>query len=172
MPVNGHPALGEADAANVSEALWSQWRGTLQRHGLGHEMLGRFAASLQDLPRALWRAPLGVYAGLSLAEIRSLKAHGEKRVGAVLAIFANLHGILSRAEACPHLTAKIVPSFVTRIESWCSSLGGGLRGSRCLWWWGCAVSLVAGCAVSTTRYGRGRPRNCVNRGSRCCSNSC
>jgi hypothetical protein len=110
--------LGGADPADVSEALWSQWRATLTRRGLGHEALGRFAVSLQDLPRVLWRAPLRVYAELSLADIRSLKAHGEKRVGEVLAVFRNLYGILSRAEACPHLAAKILPSFVARIESW------------------------------------------------------
>ncbi|HVC99401.1 MAG TPA: hypothetical protein VND64_37390 [Pirellulales bacterium] len=109
---------GEGDMANVSEALWTRWRETIRRSGLCHETLGRFAASLQDLPRVLWRAPLGVYAKLSLAEIRSLKAHGEKRVGAVLAIFGNLHGIFSQMEACRHLTARIVPTFAAQIESW------------------------------------------------------
>jgi hypothetical protein len=73
---------------------------------------------LQDLPRALWRAPLDDYARLSLAEIRALKAHGDKRVGAVVAIFGNLNRILAGVEASPHLAARIVPKFVSRIESW------------------------------------------------------
>jgi hypothetical protein len=114
----GTSSYGGTGPADVSEAFWSQWRTTLTSHGLGNESLGRFATSLQDLPRVLWRTPLRVYAALSLAEIRSLKAHGEKRVGEVLAVFRNLHGILSRAEACPHLAARILPGFVARIESW------------------------------------------------------
>ncbi len=108
----------EVDTDNVSEALWTQWRGTIRRNGLCHETLGRFAASLQDLPRVLWRASLEVYAGQSLAEIRLLKAHGAKRVGAVLAIIGNLHGILAQTETRQHLSARIMPTFIARIESW------------------------------------------------------
>jgi len=109
---------GDGDMPNISEALWAQWRETLRRSNLCDETLGRFAASLQDLPRVLWRASLRDYAGLSLAEIRSLKAHGAKRVGAVLAIFGNLHGILVPTETRQHLSTRIVPKFVAQIESW------------------------------------------------------
>src|SRR6185437_15834318 len=72
------------DAASVSEASWAQWREAISRHGLNQEPIGRFAATLQKLPRVIWTTPLAAYVELSLAEMRALKTYGEKRVNAVL----------------------------------------------------------------------------------------
>jgi hypothetical protein len=112
------PANGTPPASGVCEAVWEQWRASVLAHGLGRETLGRFAASLQDLPRSLWRTTLDHYAGLSLAEIRKLKAHGEKRVAAVVDIFGHVHQIASQLEGRPHLCVRIVPKLVEQIESW------------------------------------------------------
>jgi hypothetical protein len=112
-PVNGAPA-----AACVCEAVWEQWRAGVLAQGLGRETLGRFAASLQDLPRSLWRTTLDHYAGLTLSEIKRLKAHGEKRVSAVVDIFGHVHQIASQLDGRPHLRVRIVPKLVEQIESW------------------------------------------------------
>ncbi len=66
--------------ADVCEAVWEKWRAGVRAHGLGRETMGRLCTSLQDLPRGLWRTTLDAYAHLTLAEIRRLKSHGEKRV--------------------------------------------------------------------------------------------
>ncbi|MEX2560290.1 MAG: hypothetical protein WD403_10270, partial [Pirellulales bacterium] len=103
---------------DVSEALWVQWRDTVSRNDLDGEMLGRFASSLRKLPRVVWTKPLGAYAKLTLAEIRAMKTHGEKRVAAVLETFAGLHAVLAVTEGQPHLVARLGPRFVERIEGW------------------------------------------------------
>lgn len=102
----------------ISEAHWAQWRACVARHGLGRETLGRLARSLQTLPRALWSAPLSTYLDLTLVEVRGLRAHGEKRVGAILEIFENLAKILQHVDANPHLAVQFRPRLVQRVESW------------------------------------------------------
>src|SRR5258708_4745291 len=103
----------------MCEAVWEQWRASAGAHGLGRETLGRFAASLQELPRSTWRIPLDTYINLSLAEIRGLKAHGERRVATIVDIFGHVHQIASQLVGRPHLRVRIVPKMVEQIESWC-----------------------------------------------------
>lgn len=122
------PATNEPDApfdaASVSEASWATWREAVVRHGFGNEPLGRFATSLLDLPKVVWHTPLATYTGLSLAEIRELKTHGEKRIAAVLEVFHNLHPYLAQAAPNSTLAPRIVPRFVSRIDAWLYSRHG------------------------------------------------
>lgn len=83
-------------AAGVSESVWAQWRETVRQSGWKEEPLGRFAESLRELPRVIWHVPLASYLPLSLADVRALKTHGQKRVQAVLDVFATV------ARAAPH----------------------------------------------------------------------
>jgi len=106
------------DAASVSEAAWSQWREAISRHGLNQEPLGRFAASLQKLPRVIWTTPLAAYVELSLAEMRALKTYGEKRVNAVLEVFGSLQSVLTAIDGEPHLAVHISCRTVYEIERW------------------------------------------------------
>lgn len=106
------------DPGIVSEALWEQWRATVRDSGLGRETLGRFAISLEHLPRVIWQTPLDAYVGLTLDEIRSLKTHGEKRVRAVVEVFGSLHAMLARAGKQQHLAIKVMPSFARELEGW------------------------------------------------------
>ena len=115
---NGKRKGGGIDPAIVSEALWVEWRASIREFGFERETLGRFVSSLQQLPRVIWNAPLGSYLDLSLAEIRSLKTHGEKRVGAVLEVFGNLHQIVVHLDPQSQLGVRILPRFVVRLENW------------------------------------------------------
>ena len=74
--------------------------------------------SLDRLPRVLWNTPLGTYTELTLAQIRQLKTHGEKRVAAVLEVFAELHAVLSRLGSPGNLAVRIVPKFASQLEHW------------------------------------------------------
>ena len=109
---------GVIDPNIVSEALWVRWRASVRKHGFEQEPLGRFATSLVEMPRVIWYRPLGAYTDLTLAEIRSLKTHGEKRVRAVLEVFGGLHQILVSLEPDSRLGVQIVPRFLIPVEGW------------------------------------------------------
>ncbi len=106
------------DPSVVSEALWSEWQQTVVKQGLTHEKLGRLAPTLQALPTVIWHTPLDQYVNHTVAEIRQLKTHGEKRVRVVLEVFYIVHEMLSGAGTSQHLTLRIMPKFVQPIEDW------------------------------------------------------
>jgi hypothetical protein len=106
------------DASIVSESLWASWCETVTRLGLGPEKLGRLAPSLQALPTVIWHSRLEEYADHSLAEIRSLKTHGEKRVHAILEVFCTAHEALATATLQENIDVVIVPRFVPPLTRW------------------------------------------------------
>ncbi len=108
----------EFNPADVCEVTWSQWRASVLRHGLGSEALGRFAPTLKYLTRVIWRRPLEVYAGMSLAEIRTSKTHGRKRIEAILDVFRGLHSLVASAGVQEHLVLRIAPRWIDAAETW------------------------------------------------------
>ena len=112
------------DASIVSESLWSQWCETVHRYNLGPEKLGRLAPSLQSLPTVIWHSRLEEYSDRSLAEIRSLKTHGEKRVNAILEVFCTIHEALATATLQETIDLVIVPRFVPPISRWLMEVVG------------------------------------------------
>lgn len=112
------PLQSAAGAEEASEAVWEQWRATIRRHQFGHETLGRFAASLRQLPRTLWTKRLETYLELTLADLNELRGHGEKRVAAVLEVFGKLHKLLLRFDEQAHFGIQLLPRFATRLERW------------------------------------------------------
>ncbi len=117
---NGKSHRGDAQfhAARVSEAMWAEWKETIRRQNLEHEKLGRLAPSLAALPTVIWSTPLSFYLDRSLAEIRELKTHGEKRVNGVLEVFHTVHETLSAAQDGRHLSVRLVPKFIPPLENW------------------------------------------------------
>jgi hypothetical protein len=116
--VDARLSVNGFDPAAVSEVAWSQWRASIVRHGLSGETLGRFAPSLQTMTRVVWNTPLGVYTSSTLAEIRAMKTHGEKRVAAILEVFHVVHTIVAGMGARDHLAVRIVPRSIDRVEQW------------------------------------------------------
>jgi hypothetical protein len=110
------------DPTIVSEALWAQWQQTVIENGVGREKLGRLAPSLQALPTVIWHTPLSFYVDRTVAEIRQLKTHGEKRVRVVLEIFYLVHEMLGSAERQQHLALRVVPAFIIPVENWLSDV--------------------------------------------------
>jgi hypothetical protein len=109
---------GGFDASIVSELLWSSWCETVLRYGMGPEKLGRLAPSLQVLPTVIWHSRLEEYADRSLAEIRSLKTHGEKRVQAILEVFCTIHEALATATLQENIDVLLVPRFIPPLTRW------------------------------------------------------
>lgn len=103
---------------DVSEAIWSGWCEAILRAGFGNHPLGRVAPSLQPLPTVIWKTPLAEYAALSLAEIRALRTHGEKRVHAILEVFGAVYEAVSTAVMDEHLQLDLTPRFVPKVARW------------------------------------------------------
>jgi plasmid maintenance system antidote protein VapI len=106
------------DFATVSEVQWERWRETIVRHGLCNENLGRFAPSLRNVTKVIWNSPLSVFVGHTLAELRSMKTFGDKRIQAILEVFHGLHSLLAGLGCQPHLKVRISPCLFDRIEQW------------------------------------------------------
>jgi hypothetical protein len=99
------------DASQLSEPEWRRWRELVIDQKLLDEPLGRFAKSLRQLPRSTWWTSLGTYCPLTLAQIRSLPAHGPMRVAAILRVFHDLQeatGVRTLHRDRP----------IARVESW------------------------------------------------------
>jgi len=108
----------EFDAGGVSEMLWAQWCESVVRHGLETEPLGLFAPSLQRLTKVVWNTPLGHFTSVSLAELRSRKTYGQKRVLAILEVFHTVHCLVGQMPRQDHLAVRILPRFIDRTERW------------------------------------------------------
>lgn len=117
-PSPGSHASNGFDPATVSEVVWGQWRSSVIGHGLGGEALGRFAPSLKHMTRVVWNTPLEAYSDLTLAEIRQMKTHGDKRVRAILEVFYSVHNLVANIGPQEHLVIRIVPRLIDAVQTW------------------------------------------------------
>ena len=106
------------DPYTVSEVVWSQWRATVVRHGLEHETLGRLAPSLRSMTRVNWNTTLGNFTDYTLAEIKTRKAHGEKRIHTLLEVFHGLHNLMSEMGQEQHLAVRVCPHRINAVQQW------------------------------------------------------
>jgi hypothetical protein len=126
------PGGYEFNPAIVSEAMWTAWREAVRRHNLGRERFGRVAPTLRRLPTVMWQKRLSAYLNHSLAEIRALRTHGEKRVCAVLEVFHALQGPLAEKGNNGNgesLAWRLGPKFLISLEAWIARVlsDGGSR---------------------------------------------
>lgn len=117
-PATGSTDDGRFDPATVSEVVWAKWRASVVEHGLAQEKLGRLAPSLRNMTRVIWNRRLSDYTDRTLAEIRRMKTHGEKRVRAILEVFHGLHGLVAGMGTADHLVVRIVPRLIDDVETW------------------------------------------------------
>jgi hypothetical protein len=111
-------AAVQFDVSRVSETQWDRWRETVRTHQLENEPLGRVCASLRHLPTVIWRTPLSTYLPLSLAEIRSLRTYGEKRVRAVIRVFWEIDQALGRIPRQSAFAVRLVPYNLEQVDTW------------------------------------------------------
>jgi hypothetical protein len=102
----------------VSESHWDLWRQTVRTHQLSQAPLGRFAPSLQSIPSVIWDSPLATYLDRTLAEMRDMKAHGDKRLRVVVEVFFYIHRVLGHCTSSRHLAVCLRPTFAMAIEPW------------------------------------------------------
>ncbi len=123
MDVAGGKEAGDTaptgfDPTQVSESLWSTWCDTVRQHEFTDHQLGRLAPTLQSLPTVIWHKPLSEYADRSLAQIRRLRTHGEKRVHAILEVFCTVHEAVSTSVQSENLEIDLLPRFVPSLSRW------------------------------------------------------
>lgn len=106
------------DPTVVSEALWTEWRETVMKHNIGRTKLGRIAPSLQSLPTVIWHTPMDEYMDHTVAEIRAMKTHGEKRVRVILEVFCVAYEVLATAGTDDNVNVRLAPKFIEPIEQW------------------------------------------------------
>jgi hypothetical protein len=116
------------DPAAVSESVWTKWRQTVRRHQLGGIPLGRLAPTLKELPTAIWNKPLADYLDCSVAEIRGMRTHGEKRVRVVLEVFYVIHSALAEARVADHAAVVLAPRFALAVNAWIRQTLDGATG--------------------------------------------
>ena len=109
------------DPSLVSEALWAEWCDSVERYGVAHETLGRLAPSLRRLPTVIWNTPMQEYLGHSIAEIRKLRTHGEKRVRCVLEVFHSVYQRLVASNAGDDLHRSLAPKHIVDVQDWVAS---------------------------------------------------
>jgi len=117
-PADGRDESGKFDPLRVSEMVWSKWRETVRRQGIGGEKLGRLTPSLQALPSVVWNTPLSFYLDQTLNEIRNLKTHGEKRVAVVLEVFHTIHEMLDHIDPQGDLAVRLAPRTIVAAEEY------------------------------------------------------
>jgi hypothetical protein len=73
---------------------------------------------LQAIPSVIWASPLATYLDTTLADMRDMKAHGDKRLRSVVEVFYYVHRVLGRCPPTRHLTVTLRPVFAVGIEQW------------------------------------------------------
>ena len=106
------------DANAVSESTWEVWRATVRRRGLENQMLGQLTPTLRGLPTVIWTTTLGEYLSYTLADLRDLKTHGQKRIQTVLEVFFLVHSVFQELGSRPKFSIVLRPDFVQPIENW------------------------------------------------------
>jgi len=114
--------LDEADefagSTIVSELQWQKWQNIIIDKGLENEKLGRLCPTLNELTRVIWNSTLNEYCNKTLAEMRDIRTHGEKRVTAILKIFHSICSIVSRMEKSKYLQVRLIPRNIDLVENW------------------------------------------------------
>jgi len=95
-----------------------EWRDVVKQHNIGHIKLGRLAPTLQALPTVIWHTPIDEYMDRTVAEIRALKTHGEKRVRVILEVFCVAYEALSEGGSSEEMAARLKPKFIAPLEAW------------------------------------------------------
>lgn len=116
--------MSDFNPDSVSELIWAKWRNLVQSRGLGYEKVGRLCPALHDVPTVIWNTPLSFYLDLTLADIRSLKTHGEKRVRVVLEVFHSIYKMLTTIESLGGLAIRLAPKFAIELENSLAALRG------------------------------------------------
>jgi hypothetical protein len=111
-------ALHAPDAAQVTAFSWQTWCDTIRSAGIDNQPLGRFVASLADLPRNLWRVEIRELTSRSFKEICEMTGYGPARLSLLYDAVGNLATALGGFASFPYIRARAYPRFIHDAASW------------------------------------------------------
>lgn len=117
-PAKTLPNETDFSLGRLTPAVWQDICICLKRHSLEDYPLGRFAATLDDLPRGLWSVPLSDFVENSFDQLSRLQGYGEQRITAVMQVLLSTAKLISDCPADTHLGIKVFPARIERISSW------------------------------------------------------
>lgn len=117
-PTTAFPNEADISPSRLTPAVWQETCLYLKRHSLEGYPLGRFAETLDDIPRSLWSVPLSEFVNNSLNELSKLKGYGERRITKVLDVLLNTAKLISGFPAQTHLGIMVFPARIGRVSSW------------------------------------------------------
>jgi hypothetical protein len=106
------------DPNTVSEVVWAEWQERIEKFPIGDVKIGRVAPALVAVPSVIWEAPLSKYFGKTLAEIRAMKTHGEKRVRTIMEVYFTVFSNLTDLNPSDSLKEVTKAEFVAPLEKW------------------------------------------------------
>ena len=128
--VAARPTIPPAEQRTAARALGyeitpAEWRDCcelIRTRGLEKERLGRYAASLNELPVKLWTVSLGEYTALGLYEIHSRPNHGPIRLAGILAVYSRIAAMLRNRPADSPIPPLLSPPLLQKATRWAESI--------------------------------------------------
>lgn len=111
-------ALENFSLNELTPTVWQHVCQCIKRHSLEHYPLGRFAETLDELPRGLWNCPLSDFVEYSISELKQVKGYGDQRISCVLEILVTTARLVTQCPSNTHLAIKVFPARIERISSW------------------------------------------------------
>lgn len=104
---------------STSPLSWNDCCDIINRASIDHRPLGRFAASLDDLPRNLWSMQLHELTSRSLSEVEQLPGLGPARLTVITEIVKSVAAAIRGFPNCPHLRpGGICATHIHQAEVW------------------------------------------------------
>ena len=112
------PAVENLSLSELTPTVWQHVCQCIKRHSLENYPLGRFAETLDELPRGLWNCPLSDFVEHSIGELKQLKGYGDQRIASVLKVLVTTARVVAKCPSDTHLAIKVFPARIERISSW------------------------------------------------------
>lgn len=97
---------------------WQRITSSIREHGFDWQPIGRFANSLDDLPRGLWGEPLAKFVSLPLQSLLNTPRLGDSRVSSIIQIIVELANSIRSCDPSTHFRFQVYPASINRITNW------------------------------------------------------
>ena len=97
---------------------WERITSSIREHGFEWQPIGRFANSLDDLPRGLWGEPLAKYISIPLPTLLNTPRLGDSRLSSIIDIIMELGNSIRSCDSSTHFRFQVFPLSINRITNW------------------------------------------------------
>ena len=97
---------------------WQKLTSSIREHGFEWQPIGRFANSLNDLPRGLWGEPLEKFVSLPMQSLLNTPGLGDSKVSSIIQIIIELANSIRSCDPNTHFRFQVYPASINRITNW------------------------------------------------------